>query len=215
MKVKELNETFEEYVRKSKLDEGGLARVYQQQKDSHIGMITAFRGLSDEEPSKEELQQNLKNNRERNKQLASDLQSLGLGFRKVKGYYPEVHDGKTVHVNEEVFLVSTKEDQDLKYLEKSLIKLGKKYDQDSVFVKPKDSEQAYLIGTNPTGFPGLGNKETLGTFKPNKLGDFYTEMKGGRTFVFDSVEYVPNSFTRQALERKGVDSKNIRWMPVK
>ena len=73
-----------------------------------------------------------------------------------------------------------------------LKKLGGKYNQDSILYKSFGVKNAMLIGTqssdeegNPVEFPGYNNEISVGEFKPMKVNQFYSKMKG-RPFVFES-----------------------------
>ena len=86
--------------------------------------------------------------------------------------------------------------------------VGSKYNQDSVLYKQYDNKNAYLIGTsgedeegNRISYPGIGKEVSVGRFKPMRIGEFYSKMKG-RTFVFewgcpknfsDYVDFMENS----------------------
>ncbi len=52
------------------------------------------------------------------------------------------------------------------------------------------------------GYPGKGKKESVGTFHPNRAGEFHTAMKGKRTFAFEEVSFTtPVTFSsRQETE---------------
>ena len=159
------------------INETSLSRVGSLTKDRNIGMITAHRATY----TKQE-------NDARNNSLETDLRAAGHGFVKVKGRYIENYgkdDAKTVDENS--ILVIGRNGQDSGHLKGSLLKLGKKYDQDSVLIKPHDEETAYLHGTNETGWPGLGKKTSVGNWHPGRVGEFHSLLRGKKTFSFESV----------------------------
>jgi hypothetical protein len=170
---------FKEYA----LHESSLSRIFQHTKEKTIGMMTAFRkGYSREE------------NLNRNKQLKSLIRSAGFGFINVEGHY--IEDAGTTQaqkVIENSFLVISDKDDNGKL--KGFLKIfGKRFDQDSVLYKEAESK-AVLIGTNSAAWPGLNKEVVVGDWRANKIGDFYSKMRGHRTFAFESVEVESNNFT--------------------
>ena len=137
-----------------------------------VGIISACRGhLSPEE------------NEARSASLENDLTSAGLHHVRANGTYIE-NFGKpnATPVKERSFItMNPTRGNDGGFVFDTLNKLGKKYDQDSVLHKPHNSESADLVGTNETGFPGLGKHEPVGHVSPGD-GEFYTELE--RKFVF-------------------------------
>ena len=159
------------------LEEASFSRINTHLKgDRPVGMMTAFRGTF-----------TYQDNKKRNKKLESDIRSAGLGYFKVSGRYIEDFGTKDAKdVGEDSFFIIGNSEQDGEF--KSLIKkLGAKYDQDSVLYKPGGNNDAALVGTNHSGWPGFDKEETVGRWRPNKSGEFYSKMRG-RSFVFESVE---------------------------
>lgn len=146
-----IREDFQEHLQS--LEEGSpLAKVRKMEKEGrHYGTISAERkGLSPEE------------NKNRMEALKDDLHRMGYSGRikKTRGMWEggseasfmvSAHEAGTEHGNK---------------LKSDLIALGKKYDQDSII--HHDGKKAKLYGTNPTGYPGQGNVEGIGTTKMNK-----------------------------------------------
>jgi hypothetical protein len=170
---------------KTFINEASLSRVLSHTQDRNIGMITAHRG----ENTPEE-------NAARNKELEGSIRKSGYGFIKVKGRYVEGHGTPEArHVDEHSYLVVGKKGDDNGHLLGFLKKHGEKYGQDSVLHKKHDEEHAALHGTKEGGFPGKGKTQSVGTFHPNRAGEFHTAMKGKRTFAFESIQFVnPISF---------------------
>jgi hypothetical protein len=177
---------------KTFIDEASLSRVHAHTQGRNIGMITAHRG---------------ENTADENKTLNSDLEGhirkAGLGFVKVKGRYVENHG--TPHaknVDEHSYLVVGKKGDDNGHLLGFLKKHGAAYKQDSILHKAHNEDNAALHGTKEGGFPGLGVKHDVGTWHPNRAGEFHTAMKGSRTFAFESIQFlnVPTFFGREETE---------------
>jgi hypothetical protein len=155
-----------------------------------MGMLTAYRGdLS--------VQQNEK----RNAQLVSDIRSAGFGYVPVEGHYIE-NPGtpEEQKVKEKSFLVISSPNDSGK-LKSFLQRSGVKYNQDSVLYKDHSKESAQLIGTGAGRWPGLGTEVDVGSWTANKIGNYYTRMRGHRTFTFESVE-VPESLMSRAYREK-------------
>jgi hypothetical protein len=177
---------------KTFINEASLSRVYAHTKDRNIGMITAHRGENTE-----------KENKSRNKKLENSIRSAGFGHIKVKGRYVENHGTPQArNVDEHSYLVVGKKGDDKGHLLGFLKKHGEKYGQDSVLHKAHNEEHAFLHGTKEGGFPGKGEKHNVGTFHPNRAGEFHTAMKGSRTFAFESIQFLSSKsfFSRQETE---------------
>ncbi len=163
-----------------KMDEASLSRAYQhvvQHKVPSWGVMTAYRYANTP-----------KENRQRNKQLESDLQGLGLGFFKVEGHWQECQDPNLNYadcpkeklqdsVEESLFIPKISAEQ--------IHQLGKKYEQDAIIYGGKDTNgNANLIFKN-------GEKMDIGTFQPGKIEQAYSKIKGGRTWVFKQSDEKP------------------------
>jgi hypothetical protein len=166
---------------KTFLNEASLSRVLAHTQNRNIGMITAHRG----ENTAEE-------NKSKNKELEGSIRKAGFGVIKVKGRYVENHGTPQArNVDEHSFLVVGKKGKDDGHLLGFLKQHGEKYGQDSVLHKAHDAEHAFLHGTKEGGFPGKGETHNVGTFHPNRAGEFHTAMRGSRTFAFsESIQFV-------------------------
>lgn len=160
--------------------ESSLSRIQDKMSKHSAGAITAFRG-----------DLTRKENKERNKELLSALKTKGYSVTKVKGSYIEqfgTKDAKEVG-EESWFVVDDKIDgDDNGKLEKDLIALGKKYDQDSILTI-RDGK-GFLIGTSKrdNAFPSFGKKEPVGKGKFGKVsGEFFSRIRG-RQFAFESTD---------------------------
>ena len=167
-----------------------LSRIWQHTNESNIGMITAYRGELD-----------LKKNEARNKELATLIRQAGFGYIQVTGFYIEnLGQEDERKVQEKSFLVmSSANDSDK--LRDFLIKMGVKFNQDSIFYKDATKDKGVLIGTASGRWPGLNTEVVAGRFTPQKLGTYYTKMKGDRKFTFESVE-CPQGLMPRALQEK-------------
>jgi hypothetical protein len=166
---------------KSHINEASLGRVYQhitRNASNSFAILTAFRGGF----SKRE-------NLQRNKQLQSDVRSLGNGFFKVKGYWVECQDSNFEYAN-------CPDDMKIPVIEDSLfvpdislkdaVRLCKKYDQDAiVFMGKETGNKVELISKSGTSIMKLG------AFNPSKIAQAYTRIKG-TTFTFEGFQYQPS-----------------------
>jgi hypothetical protein len=158
--------------------ESNLSRLLSHTQNRGVGVISSNRG---EYPAQE--------NQERHEQLKSDVRAAGFGYVPVQGKYVENYGTEHENpVSEKALIVIGKEGDDEGHLKTFLKHHGEKYGQDSVLHKPHDSENAVLIGTNQSDFPGYGNEHSVGQFRPNRVREFHSMLKNGRTFTFESVE---------------------------
>lgn len=174
------------------ITETTLSRVAQHFQHRSVGIITAHRGEYDEETK-----------RRRNAQLAGDLRKSGLSYTRVTGGYKErTPEGKERWVNEHSFVVhGPHKDYDphghmSNHVKNTLIRLGKKYYQDSILFKPHNSENASFHGTRPDGWLGVGGTHDVGRFHPDKITQYHTTLRGRggkRSFVFQHPEVKPES----------------------
>lgn len=167
-----------------------LSRIWQHTNESNIGVITAFRGEYDQ-----------KTNEARNRDLMSEIRSAGFGYTQVTGFYIENLGQPDEKKVQEKSMLITSHQNDAGKLKTFLVRMGIKYNQDSVFYKPAGDQSAILIGTTDGRWPGKGVEFSVGKFHPQKMGQYYTKMKGNRTFTFESVEFPENLMTRAYRER--------------
>lgn len=186
------------------LDESSLSRLWSHNLEHDCGALTAFRkytncGFTDSGEwcsDKEPVLLTKKDNTKRNLALAADLKKAGYGITKIVGSYPE---GGTSVKEISYFVVDLKDSGKLK---KDLIKLGEKYDQDSILFIPQgainntSSEKAKLYGTNSCCNNWIGKGKTV-PFAKGSLGvdsPIYTSFVGGRPFIFESAQYTDEIF---------------------
>lgn len=168
------------------INEAGLSRIHGKIDNHSAGAITAFRG----EFSRSE-------NKNRNKEILAYLLKKGYSVVKVKGSYIEQYGTDNAkEVGEESWLVANTnvEGDDGGELERDLIRLGKKYDQDSILSIQAGGEKAELIGTSrrDDAFPSYGRRETVGKLKLGGAdGPFFSRVRG-RKFAFEGLEFIPD-----------------------
>ena len=173
--------------------ESSLSRISDTINNFDIAIISAWRDqnincINYDEISPEGYSFSLTKKVNRNKELLATLLKLGYGATKLGGTYFENWKTKLQKEVKErsFFVVNLKDD---KNFINNIIKIGKHFCQDSVFLKQK-GEKPYLYGTNYNAFPGLDEKET--GFE-NKLflgkddAQFISKVKG-RPFYFTEIK---------------------------
>ncbi len=181
-----------------RFNEKKLENIIPDIEGKNIGIISAFRSAYNKEE-----------NLSRTKELQNDLNHAGLRFIRLIGHYIEGFGSKAQKKpkKEISFLVFADNNKDDKQLEQFMKELGEKYNQDSVIYKSYDNESATLIGTskhdedgNKIEFPGYKKEFELGKFTLDKMGDFYSKMKG-KSFVFESFIFKPFSLFVENKDR--------------
>ena len=154
------------------INESSLNRVASKTKKGGVGYVSAERA----DKSKKE-------NKARSKQLTKDIRGAGLpGPTKVEGQYKEA--GQAKPSKEQTNVVSSGK-MGKKKFNKTMKKLGKKYDQDSVLVQKNSKTQAKLHPTTKAGKRDLkGWDGKVGKMKPGGSGDMQTRVKG-KTFTYE------------------------------
>jgi len=168
---------FSEWV-DNKLEESSLSRIWRHVEDHQAGAISGYRDENDKS-------QNKQNNRE----IKSYLSKQGYSITSVQGNYIENFGSKNAReVGEPSFFVVDMNDSGK--LERDLVALGKRFDQDSVLIVPQGGKGAYLIGTSKRddSFPALGNREVVGNSRYGKVAGQFLSRIGGREFAFESEE---------------------------
>ena len=156
------------------LSETSLTRVMSKSQKGGMAIMSAQRG----DKSKSE-------NKARSKQLEKDVRGAGLpGPTKVSGRYTEnPGTSKEIKVGEKSHVITPGKKGKRKF-KKTIEKLGKKYDQDSVLIQRKPSGSSTLKGTSKTSFPGQGKNVKIGSMKPGRTGEFDTRVKN-KTFTVE------------------------------
>lgn len=166
--------TFSEF--RKELNESGLSRLWKKYHECDSGTISAFRG----ERSKKE-------NMEMSKKLSAALIGAGYSVTSVDGVYIENYNTPDAKkVKEKSFIVfDYKKSGNLK---KDLMKLGEKFDQDSITFNSVEDGVYSLIGTSKrdNSYPGYKKEVKLGKPMFGKNGEFFSTVNG-RPFVFEDV----------------------------
>lgn len=160
------------------LNEIKLSRVLKHTKNKKIplGIMSASRKENDS-----------KTNKVQNIQLIEEIKKAGYGFFKVEGSFIE-DEGKPTEkkVKEDSVFIIGNETDDGK-LEKLIVKLLKRFKQESAVFKPIGSDIMFLLDQDKKLFK-------LGPFRTNIVSDFMSKIKGSKdTFVFESVKTPRNS----------------------
>ena len=156
------------------MSETSLTRVMRKSEKGGMAIMSAQRG----DKSKSE-------NKARSKQLEKDIRGSGLpGPTKVSGRYTEnPGTSQEKKVGEKSHVVSSGKMGKRKF-KKTVEKLGKKYDQDSVLIQRKGGGSSTLKGTSKTSWPGEGKNVKIGKMKPGRTGEFDTKVKN-KTFTVE------------------------------
>ena len=180
LKLDAMKKAFAHTNEEVELDEGGMARQVKHSKSRSTAVLTANRG---DKSSKE--------NKARNKELGKKIRSMGYGYKKVKGEYPEKDEktGKEKTVSEPSMAVNAPKKK-FKKFKKQMKRLGKEYNQDAVITK-KGKDKATLHPTHKrarktsTGVSRKGTK--LGQVRPGKTGEYGHTKVGSKTYTYEAT----------------------------
>lgn len=160
--------SFDKFLEESSeyIDESSMNRIHDKSKKGGLAHISAERG-----------DKSNKENAARTKQLGKDIRGAGLpGPTKVKGEYKEA--GMEKASKEDSYAVSSGK-MGKKRFAKTMKKLGKKYDQDSVLHQKKAGGDAMLKPTTDAGKADIGKKGfNVGKMRPGKSSEIQTKVKG-------------------------------------
>jgi len=171
---------------KDYLRESSLSRIYRHYTEHDSGTISAFRYAPDCGDGKPYTK---KQNGDRNAILKALLLKSGYSVTPIDGSYIENYQSDNeIEVDEESFFVL--DIKDFGNLKETLIKLGTKFDQDSITFSKKSGEY-YLISSNEceNGYPGsgkIGVEVKLGGTIFGEDGEFFSKVKG-RPFIFKKL----------------------------
>ena len=187
--MKVLLESWKKFI----LSESSLSRIWQHTQKHDTAILTGFRGdpsdtsMCADEPVTVDIEEVKKGktrqaNILRNRDLKATLLDRGYGVTAVKGSY--IENFRTLLAKEvledSLFAVNLKDDPNFF---STVETLGKKFCQDSVLMIPQGGKGVYLVGTNNSDYPGLGNKETVGDLKFGEEGSEFGTRVGGRPFT--------------------------------
>lgn len=155
------------------LNESGLSRLWRKYKESDSGTISACRGEYDKAE-----------NANRTAQLKSILVAKGFSVTAIDGVFIEnMGTAMEKKVKEKSFIVFDRNNTGK--LRDFLVKLGEKFDQDSVTFSDVSEGGYYLIGTTKREGVSPKYRESVKLGKPmfGADGVFHSSIKG-RPFVF-------------------------------
>ena len=184
--MKKLFENWNKFL----LNESSLSRVHQHITDHNAAMISGWRSdpldtsmCVGGAPIEEHGSQKKQTNGDRNRDLKATLLSYGYGVTPVDGNFIENYSNieKRVEVKEDSLFVVNLNDDEAFF--GNIDDLGQKFCQDSVLMIPQGGKAAYLLGTNNTEYPGLGNEDLVGDFLGGHEAEFLSRVDG-RPFVF-------------------------------
>ena len=159
--------TYEQFIKESSIN-----RIASKGDKGGVGYVSAERA----DKSKKE-------NKARSKQLVKDIRGAGLpGPTKVEGQYKETGQDKAT--KEKTSVVSSGK-MGKKRFKKTMKKLGKKYDQDSVLIQQSKKKGGNLHGTTKAGerqVKDWGKK--VGHMRPGRSGEMQTRVKN-KTFTYE------------------------------
>jgi len=187
------------------MNESSLSRLWRKTQDHTCGSISGYR---DENTRAE--------NKANNKVILNYLQGKGYSVTSVQGSYIENFGTDSAkEVKEPSFFVCNDkvEGDDGGQLERDLIKMGRKTDQDSILVIPHGGKGAYLVGTSrrDEAFPSYGQKEVVGSGRFGRAaGEFLSRIRG-RKFAFEEIDRpgTRNGKWAQSLLVKRIDAEEL------
>lgn len=173
-----------------RLVESSLSRVYEHMMEHETAFISGFRNDPQEREQCTEMAYKNKMegdplaiNKRRNRDLKATILSMDYGVTRVDGSYIEDFDTpEQMEVKEDTYFVVNLKD-DLEFFERMTM-LGELFCQDSVLLVPREAKDAYLIGTNYSEFPGIGEKYPVGSLKMGQSAEFMTRVNK-RPFTFN------------------------------
>ena len=140
-----------------------------------------------------------KDNMKRCMELKNSIRDLGTGFNVLNGHWQECQDPtvsyedcpseELVDAIEPSLFVTGIELSDAQ-------RLGNQYEQDAVvFAGPETDGNVVLVFRD-------GDQMNLGAFSPMTIGQAYSELKGGRSFKFEYLEWPTQGRTEALIESK-------------
>lgn len=169
-------EEIDAFLAEEALEEGGYSRLMRSITGMEPG-INSIGIMTAENPSAKKM--STQENKDRNKELASDLRKLGYGFYRIKGKFGNYENSFAIP----------------NILKEDIIFLGEKYQQEAVIYieKSLDSSIAQMISTN-----GTDHTEISRVVLPSvEADDFYSIYKG-RKF---SIPFFDDLFKKKVLFR--------------
>jgi len=176
----------------STMQEASLSRIWQHHKKGAFVILTSWRG-PEHKPKSMTAQEWLDLNRKVLAQLKQQIRGAGYGFIPAEGVGQEkTAAGEQYEAKEPVLIVPNPAgpDPDRSFLRQAL-KWGKApgghadFRQDYVFYHTVDeSGQALSAIVNPAQ---SADQVKFKKFKPGDISDYYTRIRGGRSFAYEWV----------------------------
>ncbi len=180
------------------ISEVSLNRIEKWMNEKEIAGITAFREELKDVTRRTYMDYNLghkytkKQNIKRNMLLKGTLLKFGYGVTLVHGLSME----RKGPVKEHSFVVvNLNDDPNFK---RNLLALGELFNQETVLFKDKNSDEAYVIGTNNVQF---GVKTHIGPFHENVSADFMTFIKNFGVAFGDKEDMRPPVSTNYQIRK--------------
>jgi hypothetical protein len=189
-----LNENVVEFGR---IDEASLSRVLSMIRSKDFCIITAFRSSNSR-----------KVNRQRNKNLFSDLRTQGLSGYSLIGHWQEASDGvdwrdaspeQLRDSVEDTILCIRPDSMSIEEFTDFIVSLTKKYNQDASIISIKGDGIFLYFKDGDRDF--LGNQVTL-----NKISQAYSKLRSGNQtpFVFEGILQPTSNFGRMAFNANNI-----------
>lgn len=182
MGVMSTAEQLDEAICEPVLLEASLSRIWHHHGKTGFGIVTAWRGRRPEAKNDAEL---LALNKKAVAELRADIKASGFGFIPVEGVGQEKRGGKIVQSPEPSFLVPNSKrgkPASPSELRDVIMRLGKKYEQDAVVIHDPETGTE-IISPDGTVF------NHAKSFSPNTIGEFFTRLRGSRTFRLEGLEW--------------------------
>lgn len=195
---KVIKESFKESVKD--LNESSISRIWQHIKsDRSFGVISAYViGLGE------------KDNQERHNNLKQDVKSLKLGYvEQISGYSYEGEDNQVKEKS--LFIPNISLDQ--------LLKLGKKYEQESVVYKDSDRFDLIKVSSG-SAIVSFQKKNTPLTFDKNVLKNAYSQFIKSKNknrlkpFAFKVLEVRIPGLSESILASKDKKLAKVNYIPL-
>ena len=163
----------------------------------------------------------------RNRDLKASLLKYGYGVTSIAGNFIENYNTPNAkEIGESSFLVVNL-NNDCNFYDNIFV-LSEYYNQDCFLYKPKDSDEAYSIGTNNSKWPGYNNRVPAGKLYINMKSEFLSRI-GNSSFSFipDDVKIEKdtppynfhtrkkqrmNSIQENVFEIYDNQSRNAKWV---
>ena|SRR3990167_574389 len=177
---------------KKELNELSLSRAYQhfinsKTDNKSFAILTSWEHKLNGEPNGTVL------NQSNFKKLCNVLKSNKLGYSLIKGHWSDTDpktNQKRIYDEPSLFVVGITFELAMKIM-------GQFNQQGILYAGPETDGEV-------TGISNTGERVKIGKFVPNKIADYFSELKGARTFVFEysSANGFMNAMIRHMFEKE-------------